>query len=514
MNVAENSILIHDIVNEHSQRMLHLKKYYPFFKLQENTLTQYKEGKYSGLDMGYIVMAVLRFFIEENNFNDQAVTYTMYEGFMSELISRDFKLYLAKEESKILVQYIFDKLCNEGKPFVFNFFDPVDQKQKSSRVKLIDSRFVNSKLLYYVTSDAISFYLETKEVQDQSKITTDQLLLEKMIKTQNFKGGLEVVRRINNQVAELVQRKNEVAAMLGHNIFEGVRALNTFSKEGLKWFEEEQKMFHSNQTLVERALMKAGDQTAVSGRDSIDEIHQLESELKRAIHKHSELLAACTDLQMLSDEMIRQAKNNRFRTAIDFRDVMNKILKNDEPQLLEAFVMPLLGINIRKTFNIRQIDDMLSYKPDSQETAELISKSLEQSFKYEDEIADDRIRRNYFLMLRILFEQLIKKNEFTLIDLNYMYEMKFGEGILRNGDYYSFVVHLCQKNYYDADKIKAHQDTFMEGIIKEFLSEDNRGVYKGLKFNLGFISETEGAIKVGENFELSNIRFERVKHDG
>lgn len=516
--MAENPILIHDIVNDHSQRMLHLKKYYPFFKLQENTLTQYKEGKYSRLDMGYIVMAVLRFFIEENNFNDRAVTYTMYESFMTELINKDFEMVLDKDENKMLVQYIFDKLCNDGKPFVFNFFDPIDQKQKSSRVKLIDSKFVNSRLLYYVTSDAISFYLETKEVQDESKITTEQMLLEKMIRNQNFKGGLEVVRRINNQVGQLVQRKNEVAAMLGRNVFEGVQALNAFSKEGLKWFEEEQKLFNENQVLVERALMKAEEGAAAKAGfapgNAINEIYQLESELKRAIHKHSQLLTACTDLQILSDEMIRQAKNNRFRMAIDFRDVLNKVIKSDEPQRLEAFVMPLLGINIRKTFNIRQIDDMLSYKPDSQELAEPVAQSLEQSFEAEDEIVDKRIQENYFFILHVLFDLLLKKSEFTLTTLNYMYEMKLGEEILKNGDYYSFIVHLCQKKAYDIDKIKEHQDTFLEGIMAKFLSEGNKDQYKGLKFSLGFFPETKELIKIGETFELSNVRFERVVHNG
>lgn len=511
--MTENSILIHDIVNEHNQRMLHLKKYYPFFKLQENTLTQYKEGKYSCIDMGYVVMAGIRFFIEENNFNDRAVTYAMYESFMSELINRDFALVLDKDENKMFIQYIFDKLCNEGKPFVYTFFDPMDRKQKSGHVKLIDSKFIDSELIYFVTSDAISFYLETKEVHDESKITTEQLLLEKMIQTQNFKGGLEVVRRINNQVARLIQKKNEVAAMLGRNIFEGVRALNIFSQEGLKWFEEEQKMFHSNQILVERALMKTGVESSENS-SAANEIYQLESELKRAIRKHSELLAACTDLQLLSDEMIRQTKNNRFRMAIDFRAVLNKMIKNNEPQQLEAFVMPLLGINIRKMFNIRQIDDMLSYKPDNQESAELVTSSPEQVFKYEDELVDDRIRANYYFMMHVLFEQLIKKNELTLIELNYMFKLKFGEDILRNGDYYSFVVHLSQKNHYDIDRIREHQDTFLEDIIAKFLSEDHKDRYKGLQFNLVFLSETNEALKIGETFELSNIRFERVEHNG
>ena len=41
-------------------------------------MSQFKDGKYEILDMGYIVMGILRFFIEENNFNEKDVTYPEY----------------------------------------------------------------------------------------------------------------------------------------------------------------------------------------------------------------------------------------------------------------------------------------------------------------------------------------------------------------------------------------------------------------------------------------------------
>ena len=56
--------LMHDIVSDHTQRMQNLKRYYPFFRLTENAMAQYKDGRYAHLDMGYIALAVQRFFIE------------------------------------------------------------------------------------------------------------------------------------------------------------------------------------------------------------------------------------------------------------------------------------------------------------------------------------------------------------------------------------------------------------------------------------------------------------------
>ena len=66
MNV--NSDMLSDIISGHKERMINLKKYYPFFKLSEVSFSQLEAGKYEALDMGYILMAVIRFFIEQNNF--------------------------------------------------------------------------------------------------------------------------------------------------------------------------------------------------------------------------------------------------------------------------------------------------------------------------------------------------------------------------------------------------------------------------------------------------------------
>ena len=62
-NMAQANVLQNDIVHEHRVRMLNLKKYYPFFKLTEISFENFRQGQYADLDMGYIVMAVLRFFI-------------------------------------------------------------------------------------------------------------------------------------------------------------------------------------------------------------------------------------------------------------------------------------------------------------------------------------------------------------------------------------------------------------------------------------------------------------------
>ena len=62
---------------------------------------------------------------------------------------------------------------------------------------MIESTIRDNIVWYTISPDAVEFYLDTKEIKDESRISVQQLLLEKMIQAKNFKGGTEVVERIN-----------------------------------------------------------------------------------------------------------------------------------------------------------------------------------------------------------------------------------------------------------------------------------------------------------------------------
>ena len=63
--MAEEFILTRDIIQDHSERMLNIKKYYPYFKLTENAFTQFAGGRFEELDMGYILMQYYAFLLRK-----------------------------------------------------------------------------------------------------------------------------------------------------------------------------------------------------------------------------------------------------------------------------------------------------------------------------------------------------------------------------------------------------------------------------------------------------------------
>lgn len=74
-------------------------------------------------------------------------------------------------------------------------------------MRLIKSSIQDGAVRYSITSEAVEFYLDTKEIKEESTISVEQLLLEKLINSQNFRQGAEVVRRINNEVSRAAEQK-------------------------------------------------------------------------------------------------------------------------------------------------------------------------------------------------------------------------------------------------------------------------------------------------------------------
>ncbi len=502
--MSEEYILARDIIYDHNERMLNIKKYYPFFRLSEVSFSQFQGGRYSKLDMGYLMMAVLRFFIEENNFKEKDVKYEEYAAFMQEVLKRDFDIIIQdKDAADELVAFIFDKLKNDGKPFTYEYFDPTAKKKKSIRMKIIDSRIMEDTVYYYITSDAIEFYLDTKEIKDESTISIQQVLLEKMISTNNFKGGAEVIRRINNEVSKLKFRKNEVLNILSHDVFEGMKAYEDFTKTGIRWFDEEQKLFIKNKELIDKALEKAEENE--NSASALEDMYYLETELKKAIMRHSELLRACTDLQVKADDIVRKAKFKRLRSAFDFENATGLMLERDDTTILRSFIVPMLKLNVAKTLSLTAIDKMLTIRPDNEEIGEKINDDqVEEMYVYDDEIEEERIKDNYSYLIQALLDYILEYELFTLREFNEYLEKRFSKELFRNGDYYSFLVHMCQKKQYKVSSILVKPDTFFEKYLSEAAQEER---YRDIAFTIT-MDDNDRIEMSGINY-ISNIIFER-----
>ncbi len=471
--------------------MQNLKRYYPFFVLAQTGFSQYKEGRFAELDMGYITMASLRFFIHENSFRERDVTYDEYSDFLINLLDRDFSVVADLSEKKELVAFIFDKLKNDGKAFEFGYYDPEEKKRKLARVRIIESRIENGQVYYSITPEAIEFYLDTKEIKEESRITVSQVLLEKMIRADNFKGGIEVVRRINAEVRDLMARKEQVVRLLGSDAFAGAAAYEEFMNTGAKWFAQEAKSFEKNKALVDKAVERAGSaEAAQEGSRALKEVHALELELKKTIHNHSRLIEESMELAAISDRIIGQAKLSKLRPVFDFAGALHGMMQRDDPAQMAHILLPFLQPKVDKSWQLLSIDNMLSLKNQETDTGGKVDKKqIDVNFKYEDELLDERIAENFAKLFHELMDQLYKWGKLSLKEYNGILEIKFGEEIYENRDYYAYLVHLAGKKSYDISAMLKKQDTLLEEMVVSHMTPEDKEHFAGMVIDLDFKQE-------------------------
>lgn len=479
--MAEEHILIDDILSSEKERMLYLKKYYPFFVLQETSLGQYKEGRFQELDMGYITMALLRFLIQENHFNGHPVTYTSVEKFLRGVVRRDFHLSgegaLSNEEEKDLVRFLFDKIRNDGRPFIFPFYDPETHTRQQGYVRLVDSTVEEGEVVYQITADGIEFYLSTKEVRDESSISTEQVLLEKMIRTENFKGGIDVIRRINLEVEQLKRERREVVRLLQEDLNTGLTRSEAFMDRISKWFEMERKSFQKNKALVDKAVARAGTNAVV--RD----ITTLEIELKNVIESHRMLMEEAADLSRLTTEMVERAKLRALRPAFDFRQALDLLKREDDPAGMQHVLMPFFLPRRRKSFSIFSIDKLVNEAVSGEEDKEKGTKTPpDLDFEYEDEKLSRMIGSNFSRLFKELLERLQRWGTVTLPEFNAILETKFGKEIYENKDYYAFLVHLTKKERYVMAEAFEEPETFLEAYAAKHFTEQEKAQFREMIF--------------------------------
>lgn len=263
----------------------------------------------------------------------------------------------------------------------------------------------------------------------------------------------------------------------------------------MKWFEEEQKLFQKNSSLIRFALEKAeADQQRGEYQSqyykAMEEIYLLEQEMKNAIVRHGELLQACMDLQKKADELVFRSKLQALRPTFDFGSMVQSLMEQDRADKLEYLIEPFLKLNVRKTFPLRMIDEMLTYRPEKEETAEAVTVSEEQDYIYEDEVEENRIGSNFRQIAKLLLDKLLEKGEFTLQEFCKEQGARYGRTLMENGDFYTFLVHLCQKKEYDMQEVRSNPDTFLEEILCKFLDQDENEKYRNMKLSMEMLPDS------------------------
>ena len=78
-------------------------------------------------------------------------------------------------------------------------------------------------------------------------------------------------------------------------------------------------------------------------------------------------------------------------------------MDRDDIRVLEAMTAPLFGLKIKKNFQLGRLEELLTCSSAESEDGEAVSAGEEETYVFEDEMEDERIRHNDMLLLQTLF---------------------------------------------------------------------------------------------------------------
>ena len=93
-----------------------------------------------------------------------------------------------------------------------------------------------------------------------------------------------------------------------------------------------------------------------------------------------------------------------------------------------------------------------------------------------------------------------KKREFSLEQFNQAMAEAYSEEILKNGDYFSFFVNLCQKKEYIIGGENMHKESFLDDILIEAFV-GHRPVQFAIEMN------SDNSLELFEGCEVTDVIF-------
>lgn len=521
MNNDTEETLINQIVTNVDLRMDTLKKFYPFFKISQSRYKPEAFKALAGLDLGYIVLGLFEFFIQEGKLKNKGILYSEAKAFMKQLVEITYEMELTLDEVNRLTLDVFDKLRNEGMSyFDYPYYDPIGKRQSAKKVSYIKSEIkaLDDKNYYYLTADGLEFFLRTKEFTDESKISIELILLRKMIQNNNFSAALDGVIRVNSYVSAHIARKYEILQQLVANGREGFESYKKYHAATQKCLSEEIDLFKETSEFVRITLKEYSnkiekEQLMDKEKKAFETLKRIEVELKITLEKHMTLLREIADLIHAADELLEMSQASLFTEHFNFEYNLQKIIDQDDARLLHTVLSPLLTPKLPQLFNLESLDKMGTLRKPKEADQDMTINKEEAHLISEESRVKERVTFNFERLSRELLKQLLVTSRFNLEQFMTALKSEYGEESILNPDLFSFILSLSQHKgsqnekviYFDptmpSDKLKGIE-AILYGLIQ---SEEG---LNALNHKLLSIEPLDEDVVLQDIFKVTNLQFE------
>lgn len=316
-----------------------------------------------------LVFAVL-LYVMEQSLKEENCTIEDIAAFLDDLNSRYYLLPWSFEDCQELSDTIINVILgNEGLIMFFEGYDFEQGEPVPLHISFVANRVIypdgdgkgDRKTSYYLTEEGYSLLLGTLEVEDNLKLTIQEMIFKLHLEKQSYDKALDDVKNVFNLLKIQIQKIQQAMNVIRHNVLDyRVEEYESITREDLETIRGTNEKFKGyRETVKARAkeLEESRFDTARLGEkeeENLANLRDIEGYLTRAIDLHMTILSGHFDLQGLYALELDRAADLKMVKRFSLRkELYEKILEN--PTCLgnmDVFLRPLFTKDLSKTFSL------------------------------------------------------------------------------------------------------------------------------------------------------------------
>lgn len=381
-------------------------------------------------DMTNIIISTLLFIMEKSLEENNECDMYQIEIFLDELINLYYNLELNKEKIKDIANYIIkDILQNNGVRNSYNTKNYDKNTAEEIRIRLIADKIVDEgssrRIVYMLTNQGFDFLFRMREVDEEIKLTIEQLKLKEYVKRKKFNSAVRQSMELINLVR---QKKKEIEGFI-FSIRQNIHNVEVEKYEELinstyQMLSGEYEIMNEIDSLVTQAEHKIKEEFA-ENKDIDEKIYQAKLDLHDIHHnigvvitEQRDLITNRYNLTELFMETIEKSFEYSFEKRYDIEELILKGLEDYSFELdnLYHIIRPLFLPNRSKHLSILSIYEQQIILKEAEVTDPLFIDINEFDDTLERERIGD-INHGYIEVIGTILQETMNNSEIKLSTL-------------------------------------------------------------------------------------------------
>ena len=381
------------------------------------------EKLFENNDFTNIVFTVLLYIMEKTLSEDSDCDRDHIMKFIGETLPTHFNLQLTENQLNQVTNYIIKNvLQNEGVPYYYQSIDYINKTRKNITIRLISDHVIEEdggyRITYSLTDQAYDFLFRTKEVDQEIKMTIEELKLKELIKRKNFKKAhdqslnlIQMVRQKKKEIQIFMMKIKENIHDVDIDEFEKlINSTYDLLNEEYDLLSEIMEMSNQSENKI-RQEFEASMHLDESLKKAQTEIKQINYNIKATLSEQKDLILSRQSLSKVYIDTMGES----FVFSMEKRfDIEEEILQKMEQhiELTKKFwqlLNPIFLPNSYRNLNIRSLyEPQGMIKLGEEEKIDYIEKEVLTEDREKERV--EKINQVYIDLLKDLIQSTLDHN--------------------------------------------------------------------------------------------------------